>query len=54
MCGTLHCQGGMDTPILTSGATGLSSTNTQVQWRPDTQLCSLGANIGVKSDDVII
>ena len=30
MCGTLHCQGGMDTPILTSGATGLSSTNTQV------------------------
>lgn len=29
MCGTLHCQGGMDTPILTSGATGLSSTNTQ-------------------------
>ena len=30
LCGTLHCQGGMEKPILPMGTSGVSLINTQV------------------------
>ena len=30
LCGTLHCQGGMEKPILPMGTSGVSVINTQV------------------------
>ena len=35
LCGTLHCQGGMEKPILPMGTSGVSLINTQVMMLTD-------------------